>query len=122
MFKDQTTSTTPSPVGEITKAQRRQAKRAEFKAAPAKPLPLDQGQPPAEARPAARFMKTGGQPKPAGQQPAYKLRQKLADLDLQLQHPHLDKDWRRKIASPRAEQVPVIRGRQGAAKKDIGQQ
>jgi len=73
-------------------------------------------------QPAARFMQTGGTPRPTSAQPAYKLRQKLADLDLQLQHPHLDKDWRRKIASPRAEQVPVIRGRQGAAKKDSGQQ
>jgi hypothetical protein len=62
------------------------------------------------AEPAARFMKTGGAAKPASAQPAYKLRQKLADLDLQLQHPHLDRKWRKKIASPRAEQIPVERG------------
>src|SRR5690242_5646925 len=46
---------------------------------------------------AARFMKTGGTPKPASAQPTYKLRQKLADLDLRLKHPHLDRKWRKKI-------------------------
>jgi hypothetical protein len=70
-----------------------------------------------DPQPAARFMKTGGAAKSASAQPAYKLRQKLADLDLVMRHPHLDRKWRKKVASPRADQSrPVVRGRQGAAK------
>jgi hypothetical protein len=73
-------------------------------------------------QPAARFMKTGGAAKTASAQPAYKLRQKLADLDLRLRHPHLDRKWRKKVASPRAVQTPVVRGRQGAAKEQEQEQ
>ena len=62
-------------------------------------------------RPAARFMQTGGQPRPAASTPVYKLRQKLDDLDLQMRHPHLNRKWRKKVASVRAEQTPVVRGR-----------
>src|SRR5690242_1734957 len=50
-------------------------------------------------------------------QPAYKLRLKLQEMEEAIQHPHLDKKWRKKIASPRAEQIPVQRGRQSLAKE-----
>ena len=49
--------------------------------------------------------------------PIYKLKQKLDDLDLQLRHPRLNRKWRRKIASPRAEQTPVQRGRKAKPKE-----
>jgi hypothetical protein len=69
-------------------------------------------------QPAARFMKTGAAPRPTSAQPAYKLRQKLDDLDLRLKHPHLDRKWRKKVAGPRPVQTgKVVRGRQGAAKE-----
>ena len=73
-------------------------------------------------QPAARFMKTGGAAKSASAQPAYKLRQKLADLDLVMRHPHLDRKWRKKVAGLRAEQTPVARGRQSLPKKAKGQE
>jgi hypothetical protein len=75
-------------------------------------------------QPAARFMKTGTAPRPTSAQPAYKLRQKLDDLDLRLKHPHLDRKWRKKIGGTPMPNVnqKTIRGRQGAvreaAKKD----
>jgi hypothetical protein len=63
------------------------------------------------AEPAARFMKTGAAPKLASAQPAYKLRQKLADLDLRLKHPHLNKKWRNKIGgTPQPQTGKVVRG------------
>ncbi len=70
-----------------------------------------------EVKPAARFMKTGAKPRTASQQPAYKLRKKLDELDLGMRHPGLNKKWRHKIASPRAPQTPVGRGRRAAAAK-----
>lgn len=69
-------------------------------------------------QPAARFMQTGGTPRPTSAQPAYKLRQKLADIDLAMRHPHLDKKWRKKIGGvPPVQTGKVVRGRQGAAKE-----
>jgi len=115
MFKEQHKPTTPPTTGAQAKPSR--SERATGK-------PKAQNGQPTVAQPAARFMPTGDAPKPAGQQPAYKLRQKLADLDLQLQHPHLDRLWRKKIGGVPMPQVvgTVIRGRQGAAKAQQDEQ